>query len=74
MALKSEHVAAIAATGAAVGAVVNEKIKSPVTGSGLIPFAVGAILAVVGYKFIDMDGVGDFVEGFGIGYAIDAII
>ena len=74
MALKSEQVAAIGAAGAAVGAVVNEKVKTPITGSGLIPFAVGAILAILGYKFIDMDGVGDFVEGFGIGYAIDAII
>jgi hypothetical protein len=74
MALKSEHVSAIAALGAATGAVANEKIKTPLTGSGLIPFAVGAIIAFVGYKFIKMDGAGDFVEGFGIGMAVDAII
>lgn len=72
--MNAEHVAAIGAAGAAVGAIVNEKVTSPITGSGLIPFAVGAVIAVVGWKFVDMDGVGDFVEGFGIGYAIDAVI
>ncbi|MEM3264670.1 MAG: hypothetical protein QXH07_01820 [Thermoplasmata archaeon] len=72
--MNAEHVAAIGAAGAAVGAIVNEKVTSPITGSGLIPFVVGAILAIAGWKFIDMDGVGDFVEGFGIGYAIDAVI
>ena len=74
MALAAEYVAAIAAVGAGVGAVVNEKVASPVTGSGIIPAIVGIVIAVLAWKFIDMDGVGDFVEGFGIGMALDAII
>ncbi|MEM0050104.1 MAG: hypothetical protein QXW39_06195 [Candidatus Bathyarchaeia archaeon] len=72
--MNAEYVSAIGAAGAAVGAIVNEKVSSPITGSGLIPFVVGAVIAAVAWKFIDMDGVGDFVEGFGIGMAIDAVV
>jgi hypothetical protein len=74
MTLKAEDVAAIGALGAATGAVVNERVKTPVTGSGILPFVAGAVIALVGWKFLDMDGVGDFVEGFGIGMAIDSVI
>jgi hypothetical protein len=74
MALKAEDVAAIGAIGAATGAVVNERVKTPVTGSGILPFVVGAAIALIGWKFLDMDGVGDFIEGFGIGMAVDAIV
>lgn len=74
MALKAEHVAAISAVGAGVGAVINEKVSSPITGSGIIPAVVGAAIAIISYMYIKMDGVGDFLEGFGIGMAIDALI
>jgi len=74
MALKSEHVAAIAAVGAATGAVANENITSPITGSGIVPAIFGLAIAVIAYMYVDMDGVGDFLEGFGIGMAIDAIL
>ncbi len=74
MSLTAEKVSLIASIGAGVGAIANEKIDSPVSGQGYIPAVIGIIIAVIGYKYINIDGVGDFVEGFGVGYALDALI
>jgi len=70
--MKPEFVSATGAIGAVAGAYVKEKFKLQ-TGNKWIDAVIGAVIFGAGYM-LDMDGVGDFVEGFGIGYLADALL
>jgi hypothetical protein len=69
--MMSAQVVLISAAGAVVGMELNKLNIS--TGNRYLDFAIGVGLAVVGYV-TDYDGISDFVEGMGIGYAFAAIL
>lgn len=74
MAMKGEEVVIVASAGAITGMAVQEFAPVPViTGKGLVPAAVGVATAVIGW-YIDRDGLGDFVEGLGIGLVAGAVL
>ena len=62
----------IGAVGAGTGAVIHGKFGLS-TGNALLDVAIGVIVAAIGW-YMDYDGVGDFVEGLGVGYAFDAAL
>lgn len=70
--MKSEEVVLVGAAGAAVGAVAHGKLGLS-TGNAVFDAAIGAGVAVLGW-YLDYDGVGDFVEGFGVGYFFDSVL
>lgn len=70
--MKAEEVSLIGGIGAVSGALIREKTPLK-TGNAIIDAVVGAIILGAGW-FMDMDGIGDFVEGFGVGYLVDSII
>jgi hypothetical protein len=70
--MKPEYVSAIGGIGAITGIYAKEKLNLQ-TKNKWIDTAIGLGIAVAGY-FMDMDGFGDFVEGFGIGYLADALL
>ena len=69
--MKAEEVVIIGATGAAVAAVAHQKLGIS-TGNALVDAALGIGLAFAGW-YTEMDGISDFVEGVGIGYAFDSV-
>ncbi len=69
--MKAEEVSLIAGIGGVSGYAVKKAGIG--TGNELIDAIIGAGLAGLGW-FMDMDGVGDFVEGFGVGYFAGALI
>jgi hypothetical protein len=73
--MKAEEVSLIAGSGAGVGAFASRYVESvvPFLNNKWINAGVGVALAVAGWV-IDMDGVGDFIEGFGVGYTISAVL
>ncbi|MEM3423823.1 MAG: hypothetical protein QXE51_04595 [Nitrososphaeria archaeon] len=73
--MKAEEVVAIGSVGAIAGAYVNTSapVVPVLTGKGVVPAVVGLAVAVLGY-FLDYDGVGDFVEGLGIGLLAGAVL
>lgn len=70
--MKSEEVVLIGAAGAGTGAVIHGKFGLS-TGNALLDVVIGGIVAAIGW-YMDYDGVGDFVEGLGVGYAFDAAL
>ena len=70
--MKPEFVSAVGGIGAITGIYAKEKLHLQ-TGNKWIDTAIGAGIVIAGY-FMDMDGVGDFVEGFGLGYLADALL
>ena len=70
--MKAEEVVLIGASGAGAGAVVHGKLGLS-TGNAMIDAVIGAAIAAVGW-YLDYDGVGDFVEGFGVGYFLDSVL
>jgi hypothetical protein len=73
--MKANVVAGVAAGGAGVGFITQYFAKGvPYVGSGVGGFILGAVITGLGAFVIDMDGVGDFVEGFGVGYAVSSVL
>ncbi len=69
--MKAEEVTAIGAVSGVGGYVANKfGIR---TGNDLLDAGIGLALAIVGW-FMDYDGVGDAVEGFGLGYFAGALV
>ena len=71
MVMKGEQVALVAAFGAGIGATTHSVGIN--TGNRVVDAAIGIGLAVAGW-YIDHDGVGDFVEGFGVGYFLASVL
>lgn len=70
--MKSEEVVFIGAVGAGTGAVIHGKFGIS-TGNAVLDVGIGVAIAAIGW-YMDYDGFGDFVEGFGVGYALDAAL
>ncbi len=73
--MKAEEVSAIAGVGAGLGVFGARYVEKtvPFLSNKWLNAGVGAVLGAVGW-LMDMDGVGDFVEGFGIGYLLSALL
>ena len=69
--MKSEKVVLISAAGAVVGMELNALNVS--TGNRIVDFVIGVGLVVAGH-YMDMDGISDFVQGLGVGYALAAAL
>ena len=69
--MKAEEVVLVAATGAGVGAAARN--VGITTGNVLYDVVLGGVIAFLGW-YTDYDGISDFVEGFGIGFALDAAL
>ncbi len=69
--MKAEEVSLIGAIGGVSGYATKKAGIS--TGNDIIDAGLGLLVAGFGW-FMDMDGVGDFVEGFGVGYLVGALI
>ncbi len=73
--MKAQPIVAIAAASAGVGAFSARYAEKavPVLQNKWINTGLGVGIGILGW-LMDMDGVGDAVEGFGIGYTISAIL
>jgi hypothetical protein len=69
--MKGEEVAIVASVGATVG--VLSRSIGLTTGNTIIDAGIGVGIAALGW-YLDYDGVGDAVEGFGIGYFLGAVL
>lgn len=72
--ISGEMVTLVASAGAVAGMATQELAPIPViTGKGIFQAFVGIAVAVGGW-FLDSDGLGDFVEGYGIGLVAGAVL
>lgn len=69
--MKAEEVVLIAAVGASAGA-VSRKLGLT-TGNSAFDAVIGLAIAGIGW-FMDYDGAGDFIEGYGVGYFFDSVL
>jgi hypothetical protein len=73
--MNAEHLVLLASGSAVAGAIVQQNVSLPiVSGNVWYQAALGAGIAALGYFVIKMDGVGDAVEAFGVGYAAGALL
>lgn len=68
---KNDEVALVASVGAVMGAAARG--VGLTTGNQYADAAIGAAIAGISY-YLDMDGITEFGEGFGVGYFFSSIL
>jgi NCAIR mutase (PurE)-related protein len=73
--MKAEELVVLASAGVIAGSVVEQNVAIPVVSTNKwYGVGLGAVVALLGFFVVKMDGVGDFVEAFGIGYGAAAAL
>lgn len=72
--MKADYLVVLASAGVISGSVIQANVAIPVISTNKwLEVSLGAAIALTGF-FVDMDGVGDFIEAFGIGYGAAAAL
>ena len=74
--MDAEQVVIVASAGTIAGAYVENKFGRmlPVVGSNNIALAAVGVAIAVGGWYLKMDGIADALEGFGLGWAANAVL